>query len=93
MRHSLLAVAAWISSLPHLKLAAHRPWPVRNRLSMDHMRRGRSKPGGQTDGTTMRERLITSVVDHSSLHADVSIIIIGLTSFFHAGTGWIGQHK
>jgi len=38
---------------------------------------GRSKPGGQTDGTAIREWLITSVVDHSSLHAKIAVISPG----------------
>ncbi len=67
-------LVAW----PHrTRLTAHRPCPIRNRFSIDQCRRGRSKPGGQTDGSATRKWFTTSVAAHSSLHAELAIISSG----------------
>ena len=58
---------------PHrTRFVAQRPCPVRNRFSVFHCWRGRSKPGGRADGSATRERFTASSVDHSALHADVA---------------------
>ncbi len=46
-------------------------------FSVDQCRRGRSKPGGQTDGSATREWFTTSVSAHSSLHAELAVISYG----------------
>ncbi len=68
--HSL-TMCCMVSGSPQLQyrtwLTAHRPCPIRNWFSVDQCHRGRSKPGGQPDGSATRE-FITSVAAHSSLH-------------------------
>jgi len=45
-------------SMPHLcKKSAHQPWEVRTLLSVHHMLRGRSKPGGVCPGDILHRRL------------------------------------
>ncbi len=46
-------------------------------FSIDQCRRGRLKPGGQTDGSAMREWFTTSVAAHSSLYAELAVICSG----------------
>ncbi len=67
-------LVAW----PHrTRLTAHRPCPVRNRFSIDQCCRGRSKPGGHTDGLATSEWFTASVAAHSSLHAELAVISSG----------------
>ncbi len=80
-------LVAW----PHrTRLTAHRPCPVRNRFSIDRCRRGRSKPGGQTDGLAMREWFTTSVAADSSLHAELAVISSGGES---SQTGFLNDRR
>ncbi len=80
-------LVAW----PHrTRLTAHRPCPVRNRFSIDQCRRGRSKPGGQTDGSATREWFTTSVAAHSSLHAELAVISSGSGS---SQTGFLDDRR
>jgi len=56
------------------RLAAHRPWPVRNLFNVDHRRRGRLKPGGQTVGSVTSDWLTTVVLNHASIHSDAAVV-------------------
>ena len=56
---------AWFQ---RMRLAAHRPWPVRKWFNVDHMHRRKSNPGGATEGSTINERFTTSEAAHSSVH-------------------------
>ena len=56
------------------RLAAHRPWPVRNLFNVDHRRRGRLKPGGQMVGSVTSDGLTTVVLNHASIHSDAAVV-------------------
>jgi len=51
-----------------MRLAAHRPWPIRKWFNVDHKRRRRSNPGGAMEGSMISEWLITSEAAHCSVH-------------------------
>jgi len=54
---------------PHLcKSARHGPWPVRKRFIIDHVWRGRWKPGCRIVGSVTIVWLTTEADDQSSLH-------------------------
>ena len=55
------------------RLAAHRPWPVRNLFNVDHRRRCRLKPGGQMIGSVASDWLTTVVLNHASIHSDAAV--------------------
>ena len=55
------------------RLAAHRPWPVRYLLNVDHRRRGRLKPGGQMVETVTSDWLTTVILNHASIHSDAAV--------------------
>jgi len=56
---------AWFQ---RMRLAAHRPWPVRKLFNDDHKRRRRSNPGGVMEGSAISERFTTSEAAHSLVH-------------------------
>jgi len=56
---------AWFQ---RMRLAPHRPWPVRKWFNIDHKHRRRSNPGGAMEESTISELSTTSKAAHSSVH-------------------------
>ena len=64
-----------LSMKPHfLWHALQWPWPVRKRVSSDHWRRWRSKPGSRIVGSTTEVELTTVADCQSSLHRLVTSV-------------------
>ena len=65
------------------RLVAHRPWPVRNWFSNDHVERRRLKPAGRMVGSEMRWLLSTEDDCQSALHLELTLTGVKSDQYQH----------